>query len=427
MKIPFTQKTVHYQSNSYFKLSHYLFILYLIGFYLNIHLYITDTLFIPSYVSAFSGYLLLYLNRRYLNTSKLYYYIIYIILLLLSIISNYNDGYAFERFKGFLVLTFSFPPAVGFYLHIQQIPVQKRKKLFIFLTLILLFGSYIEVLVPQFRSIVEFISTLIHNDSINYISNEWSLNRDIIAHGGFARPSFFSSEPSNLAKSYVIFNALWFSSTQKKPNDLFKVLILLLLGFVAIRSPIIVLGAIICVILFIIYRKRSIKNILLNQIIFLFVILIFIFMYYVLKDRFTDIVLGYDTSANNRFIVPLFLVKSSFEYNFLFGIGVSGSEVLLNQYNLLHSYFQVKEHDIYTIGMVFPNSVFAHFAYLGAFGGVSSIYILNKFFKCFNNSNMKLFWLITFLVSLTLGGYVGVYFWTYIFLVKVISNTHISS
>ena len=404
-----------------------LLVLLLFGIYTGVNLHITASLVIP-FVAGF-----IFLPFLIIKGYKVFEIKEFVFILALLVVSFFTLFFApqpfkyfLERFKGFIHLTYSLIVCYYIFIYFRRFNPLIIAKIFKAITILIILGSLLENLLPPFRAISDAFRHFVFKQYI-YESDL----RDIILYGGL-RPRLFTSEPSHVAKFFVLSEFIWFTLTIEK-HKYIKLTIATLIALVSIRSPIIVLIFPLAFLseTYLTFRIRIIQElkkfylsgivrkvtIYVTFFVFFLIIISFISARTLLSVRLQQFIQGKDLSTLLRIVVPLVIgikIVSQFP---VFGVGITGKELLMDSIAKILKSYGFIVHDQENLANAFWN----FWMYFGIIGGAFILFILYKFLKSLKIKSIIFIVGSVFIFSQTMGGVVTIRWWFACFMIFLIT------
>jgi len=217
------------------KLDFFFSFLFLCGLYTGVFFYFTDKLFIPFVICGLTAP---YFILKNINSIRLPYLApliyIYAITVLGMVFAPEVSEVFFERFKGLVHLIYSSSIGLLFFINMRKWKPELVSKLFMGFVLFILVGAMLEVYTP-----FKYLSDEFRHWGFRSGLYEADL-RDIFTYGQI-RPKLFTSEPSHVAKFYILSLFVWFALTRNAWRY-FIYIFFMAGGLTIIRSPIIVVS-----------------------------------------------------------------------------------------------------------------------------------------------------------------------------------------
>lgn len=392
------------------KINPLLIVIYLLAIYLEIPL-VTDDIFVPT-IACVLIYPIFYFNSGNLNRDDVRFLTACLIIFSLSMIIS-PQGITLKKFGG-VVQTF-FSLSLG--LFSMKIILKMNKKIFnriLFYSVCFLFlGSILERLdiIKIFSDI--FRNTFYHGGQYGVYDAE-ARDLELI---GFERPKLFTTEPSIMAIGYfaIIVSYLIINYSNTK---YFIVLIITILMYKIVGSPVIIGAMIVIHLISLMYGKKG--NILINNLLMIIIILTLINFFdgeiKLILNRINYFSNNYEiTSENLRVVFPFKTMLDVIHEHPFFGIGISGVDSL-------NSISTLPLSPIEALG---NNNFFSIFIYLGILNG--SLFIINIiiYLKKYLAIKKSILLIIIFIIfCFTMGGFQTSRFWGFLFL--ILSSTIMS-
>lgn len=392
-------------------------------FFISLHMYVKVSLMgvvIPPLMPGIFAVLMLLLNRVNPNKNLIVLYAGMIVVAISSMVFSPGlEQYAGELVKGVAYYVYSITIAVIVFHELSSWTGKSLSSLFLTLISVFIVGLMLEN-----YTILRGVSELFRQEIIIYdLYDADQRDMDMV---GMIRPKFFSSEPSFVALSVLLYMTAWFIVTDVK----YRVLVYSILSvvfFLLIRSPVLLLLFVnmLIVALFIHGDEKRIRQSKKYSLVLFVGVVACSLLFYFFHDRLNSIVSLDDPSFLIRVVVPILISKYVFtEYPF-FGIGIGGYDILEYQIkSVFESLNIVLTFDSKIIASKLVNVFWVHWISLGLVGGFAVIYLWLHFLKKINLFRFRyLFSLIVIVVgfSQVMGGYNGVRFWC--FLMTVMSVT----
>ena len=397
--------------------------LFLCGLYTGVFFYFTDRLFIPFFIC---GLIAPYFILKNINSIRLPYLIpliyIYAVTMVGMVFAPDALGQFFERFKGITHLIYSTSVALLFFINMRKWKPELVSKLFMGFVLFILVGTMLEVYTPfkylsdEFRHSV-FRSGVYEADM-----------RDLILYGQI-RPKLFTSEPSHVAKFYTLSLFVWFALSKHSWRYLIYFLFAAL-GFAVIRSPIIVLSLPLALAIEIFLRKSiNLSSIVTKEkpvikgslavLIIISILLLTVALNTILVHRVRTVIAGTDGSFAGRIIGPALIALNTVKEFPIWGAGITGKEAISDV--IFDSFWAVgvRRDDPYAAGC---NFLMLFICYYGILGGGLFIVGFIALLRRLKIGNGMFVTLSIIIFSQTMGAFVGLRTWGYIFIILLVAS-----
>jgi hypothetical protein len=390
-----------------------LFILFLISTYLHVPLALGGSFFIPAFLTTL--FLLpllaiLYYNRMYRYELGLLTQVFY--LLLLTALLSPGFEYIDQKFLGLLQTVLSLIGGVLLVKLVGDLPRQWVSRALLFMCIVLILGAFLEVtdvLRAASDSFRETVYSGTYGESGIYVYE--ADNRDV-GITGFPRPKLFTSEPSYLAIGFFVFVNAWLTLAYSNKR-LIATCLGTLIMFLLNGSPFLVLSLAVSLTIMLFHETR------ISRLTFaiLAVWIMLLSLAYIqptmvanlvsrMSDFYQSLSVENTSSLNQRVLWPYITAFDVLRHCPLFGVGISGKEVVERFSSLPYSSIQVLGHNC--------------FAWLLVYTGFVGATLFFKFFYNYLRSVKvaHILPLTVLLIALAnmLGGFETARFWGYAFL-----------
>jgi len=405
------------------KLDIFFSILFLSGLYTGIFLYISDNLFIPYFICGLSAIYFIIKNAQSISA---YYFIPIIVLYLITaagmVFAPAPLVYFLERFKGLVQIMYSSSIGLLFFIHMRRWNNSAIARLFMGFLILIAAGATLEVF-TKFKYL---------SDEFRHMVFRWGFYeadlRDLYTYGQI-RPKLFTSEPSHVAKFYILSLFVWFALSESKKRYS-GYLFFISVGLILIRSPIIILSIPLALTVEIFFRNRSGLNNILNKYsplnrgnILILTIISILFLSIglntILSGRIQKMIIGPDESFALRIVGPALIAIDTIKEYPLWGTGITGkeaaSEIIFDAYWRI-GYRITRVHDANV------NFLSLFISYYGLLGG---LLFIAGFIFLVRRLEIKggIFITLTILLfSQTMGAFVGLRTWGYIFIILLVAS-----
>lgn len=378
-----------------------------IAIYTEVPLYLTSTFFVPAFFIVFSLPVMMVYNRKSVRWPDLTYFLGVIIVLLASALCSPGLGYVGHKLTGVLQTSVSVFAGMMLFMTMKEIPQQKLKSLFSWLTVMLFIGVVAELL-GFLRGVSDAFRNLAYSQGGYHI---YAATARDIGLAGFRRPSFFVSEPSLVAIGFFVFSCSWFALSNRS-KTLFLLTLMHLLMLFMVRSPIILISLAVMVIIFLLAGQ---SKTLYRRVFVGLVFVVFLTSYLVvanpLGSRVSESLEGASSfeksSENIRMVFPYITMKDVLVSSPLWGVGISGKEVIES--------FASLPFDLSTI--LGNNNFAAMFTYLGILGSALFCTVQYRYFRwALPMKQVIILTVFALAFSQTNGGFETPRFWGYLFL-----------
>jgi hypothetical protein len=383
----------------------------LVGVHLNVHLYLSESLFIPGFVALCFAAPLLFLNRRWVKRSEVKPLLGMVGVAMLATVCVPSAGPLFgERVKGLAQLCTSLFVAYAVLLSCRRCSTPQISRLFLGYLVAILIGCLLETYTTGFRAASDRFREIAFRAYV-YDAD----GRDVALHGR-VRPKLFASEPSYLAITFVVCLFVWhLTSTRRFKGFWFAAFFGI--GAFLIRSPILVVALPISFLGMDRSRSatRATPRIVTYSVIAVLTLgLILAASHVLLRERILLLQERKDDSFVSRVTGPACVAARVLCHYPLFGVGVEAKEFALpimeDVYDLLG----------FSIDRLTPehltNYFFLLWIYFGLVGGWLLLRNLDRLRVLLGVRRPALLYAWLFLLAQTTGAMVGARVWTHVFL-----------
>ncbi len=382
----------------------------LLTVYTEIPLYLTETFYIPSFLTVLSIPLLAAVCRTVHKQDALFILKIAGVLLLTALLS---PGRAFigHKFIGVIQTMTSITAGMLLFRLMTLLDEKTLRKVLFVLSAALVVGSLLEVsgLIKGFSD--SFREAVYVGDGYRVYEND---ARDI-ALTGFSRPKLFTSEPSLLAIGFFAFVNSWLILAFNRRNFLTAVLATLVMIFTT-GSPILLLSLSVSFVTIMLNIRRAAGRVLAVVMAAALFVLLAAILYSatefgpLLMKRMTssaEHAASYTvTSENLRIVFPYITLVDVMRGSPVFGTGISGKEVV-------EAYSTLPLDPALAFG---NNNLAAMFIYFGAAGSALFLLVFIRYLRGKGVENVFMLAVILTFFSQGMGAFESPRFWGYVFL-----------
>ena len=397
------------------------------GLYNAVFIYFTSTLFIPYGICFIFLPYIIYKSIHMTDKNEIVLLSLIILITFIGLfISPQPVKYFMERVKGFVHLVYSIVFSYFVFLFFLRYTPNKVAKIFGIVSLLIIIGCILENYFPPFRALSNNFRHLFFRKNVY----EADL-RDLILFGS-VRPRLFTTEPSHVAKFFILSLFIWFTlTTNRKKYFLFA--LASMAGLFLIKSPVVVLifPLVFVAELFLFrdlkflnelksfYKTGRIKKIYFRIlfILLLLVLLLTLAAFTVLSKRVEQIIQGEDLSFLMRIFAPPWISYEVLKQYPVFGIGITAKELLISIITNVFKNFGFIVYDINAI----TNVLWLFVIYYGLGGSLLILFIGKKFLSRVGIYS-NIFIISSLLIfSQTMGGYVSIRWWFVVFMFILIA------
>jgi hypothetical protein len=348
--------------------------------------------------------------------------LIYAISVIGIIFAPASQKYFFEHLKGLIQLIYSTGLCLFFFLNIRQWSKKSISRLFSLFIIFILLGSFLElytnlkIVSDNFRHAV-FPGNLYETDI-----------RDMFLYRHI-RPKLFTSEPSHVAKFFVLATSIWYATSTFMRKRI-SIILIMVLGSMLIRSPItLVLFIFVSSFEIMVHSNQEIgfsnmfnRLILRNRLFFiLFASTLIAVLFIILNQskRIELVVEQRDQSFICRVIGPVLIAKNTVTRYPFFGIGITGKEAMADI--IFDSYIDLGVRNNISVHSNY-NFVSLFFCYYGLLGSFTFIVLLLCLMRSIEVNHKKFVFIMIIVFGFTMGAFVGLRTWMFIFSLFLISQ-----
>ena len=148
-------------------------------------------------------------------------------------------------------------------------------------------------------------------------------------------------------------------------------------------------------------------------------IIIILLINTIIDKRVNQIIRGEDDSFKVRFTGPIIIAVEVLKKYPLWGAGISGKEAIEEIIDNVYYSLDVKYYSIYSFS---TNIIMSYFIYFGLLGGILFGIGLYVFIKRLKIPMIKLTFIIFVMFSQTMGGFVSMRPWGYLFIIAAVTT-----
>lgn len=388
-----------------------LFVFFLLSIYTEVPLYLTDTFFIPSFLTVFSIPVLVAACRKKLFKSDMYFIFQVMGVLVLTAVLSPGRGFMMEKFIGVVQTTVSITAGVLLLKLMGHMDTKIIRQILLMLVAALVVGTVLEVSGVLKGASDAFREAVYIGDGYKAYSND---ARDMMLTG-FLRPKLFTSEPSLLAIGFFAFANSWLLLSFNRWNFLavFSATVVMLL---TTGSPIIFISLLISFFLILLNIRRPINRVIIVTAVTVLIALVSVVLYLttefgmLLTERLLSSLEHTTTyaitSENLRIVFPYLTLVDILRASPVFGTGISGKEVI-------EAYSTLPLDPRYAFG---NNNFAALFIYLGLVGSALFLLVFGAYLRRRGIQNVLFLAVVVVGFSQGMGAFESPRFWGYVFL-----------
>jgi hypothetical protein len=392
-----------------------LIFLLLLGIYLEVAIYLSPTIPIPSVLAGAAGLVLIWRRRDDFTARQLAAFMGVILTLVAACLAAPDWSFLPKRMTGLIQFTYSLVVAFAFYLTLIHAERRVLARMLMGMCIVILVGAQLEA-IPAIREISDGARQILYRSGV-YESDL----RDLLFYGK-VRPKFFTSEPSAVTFSFSLLSLGWFLASDSRRRWLIFGL-LMLASQLIIPGPTTLLGGIAAGLSYLMLPQSKAAGGLGKASIVVFsgiaIAALLIAGSFLYADRIEAIMAGRDPSFFYRVIGPaLVAIKVIAEYP-LTGIGLTseqfGADLAMNVFVQSPSFSSAWRFE--RLSEVLTNYFWLHWIYLGLVFGALVLIALNIWLRSLNVANLAYCWLVWALFGQASGAYVGPKTWVVLMMV----------
>ena len=404
-------------------------LIYLIGVYTHVVLYLSPFFFIPSIGVGIGGVLLLMKNVRRIRISHLGPILGVLTIGGLTVFWGPEaSSYFGERVKGLAYLSYSMGFAYALFLELRQWERREVVGLFKLFSILIVVGCLLENY-TSFRNVSDAFRFAVFRSGVYE-----GVDRDLETFG-MIRPKLFTSEPSYVALLFLFFSTIWLGLSQERRKYLYHGLLTAMALF-QIRSPIILLAAPIALVVMFYLDYGGLRNFLrmlgMRELAAVMLIALFVvtFLYVafstIMARRVQLILAGRGQSFAARIVAPPLIAYQTIKEYPVFGAGITGKEAIEEQMGdifIALGFAAAVQKWTKAGNLVHKNANFfwLHWIYFGLLGGIGVLWLVYRLMKSLGVTHFYFCSMTLLIISQTTGGYVGTRTWTIVFMVFLVS------
>lgn len=397
-----------------------LVLLYLLGVYLYVPLYLPGGIEIPGFMAWIAGWLLLAINVRQIYWRPALPLIGFLVLVLVGLLTAPQPArLLWDRADSYLFMVVAVSSAYGLVLELIRWPSPAIARTFGTWTLVIIAGCLLEM----YGGLKPVSDAFRHAVFPRFIEGTENVARDLVLFGS-PRPRVFTAEPAWLAEFALLAATTWLMLTVS-PGRYVRYALVIVLLLLLIRSPVPILGAPLGVGVLVYLDGGGIVKFMwshgVRRKIVLGIFLLGVITagsvaaQTVFSQRLLDVARGTDVSVLKRVMAPLYVTREVIATYPITGIGVGGEDAAVELYE--RAYRDIGESFYVMQGRQTRklfNFFWTHWVYLGLGYGMVALFLLAIFMKRAGLRQRLLLALMVLVFAQTMGGYIGIRVWSYI-------------
>ncbi|MGE0152920.1 MAG: hypothetical protein AB7R90_09900 [Reyranellaceae bacterium] len=392
-----------------------------LGIYLEVAVYLSPTVPIPSVLAGAAGLVLMWRRRDDFTARQLAAFMGVLLVLAVSCIAAPDWRYLPKRTTGLVQIAYSLVIAFALFLTLARAERRVIAGLFLAISLAILIGARLEE-IPAVRAISDGARHVLYRSGI-YESDL----RDLIFYGK-VRPKFFTSEPSAVTFAFSLFSLAWFLASDSRYR------LLVFAGLVAasqliIPGPTTLIGGVAGGLAYFLLPsrpgERKVNRPLLVVVAGLAIVALAIAASHLYAERIDSILTGRDPSFFYRVIGPALLALEVVVEHPLTGVGLTSedfaADLAMNVFVQSPNYSSSWRFDKFS--SVLTNYFWLHWIYLGPVFGVLMVAAVTLWLRSLGVAALAYCWIVWVLFGQASGAYVGPKTWIVMMLVAGLVHT----
>jgi hypothetical protein len=386
-----------------------------LGIYLEVAIYLSPTVPIPSALAGAAGMALIWRRRDDFTARQLARFMGVVLVLVVACIAAPDWSYLPKRLTGLIQMTYSLVIAFAVFLTLARAERRILARMFLVMSVVILIGAQLEA-IPAVRNISDSARQALYRSGI-YEANL----RDLIFYGKI-RPKFFTSEPSAVTFAFSLFSLAWFLASDSRYRlPLFGALIGA--SQIVIPGPTTLLGGVAGGLSYLLLPPREGQRRVNRSVVAVVAALIIVGLIvagsHLYAERLQDVLSGRDPSFFYRVIGPALVAFEVLTEYPLTGIGLTSeqfaSDLAMNVFVQSPNFSSAWRFEKFS--EVLTNYFWLHWIYLGALFGVLVFVALNMWLRSLGVVCLAYCWIVWLLFGQASGAYVGPKTWIVLMLV----------
>lgn len=389
---------------------YWLVFLLLLGIYLEVAIYLSPTVPIPSALAGFAGLVLIWRRRDEFTARQFAAFLGIVAILMLACLLAPDASYLPKRLTGLVQMTYSL--VIGFALFLTVVRAERRvlARMLLAMCIVILIGAQLEA-IPAFRALSDGARQLLYRSGI-YESDL----RDLVFYGK-VRPKFFTSEPSAVTFGFSLFSLGWFLVTQSRHRWVVFAC-LMAASQLVIPGPTTLLGGVAAGLSYFMLPQPAGngvgQRIAVALIAAIGVAVLLAAGSVLYAERLEAVLTGRDPSFFYRVIGPALVGLRVMVEHPLAGIGLTseefGTDLAMNVFVQSPNYSSAWRFSSLTETLT--NYFWLHWIYLGAVFGIAVLVAITVWLRSLGARHLLYCWAVWVLFGQASGAYVGPKTWT---------------
>lgn len=392
-----------------------LLFLLLLGVYLEVAIYLSPTVPIPSALAGAAGLVLIWRRRDDFTARQLAAFMGVILTLVAACLAAPDWSFLPKRMTGLVQFTYSLVVAFALYLTLIRAERRVLARMLITMCIVILAGAQLEA-IPAVREISDGARQILYRSGV-YESDL----RDLLFYGK-VRPKFFTSEPSAVTFSFSLLSLAWFLVSESRRRwVIFGAL--MMASQLIIPGPTTLLGGVAAGLSYLMLPQPTGKGgpgkVTIVAFAGIAIAILLVAGSFLYADRIEAIMAGRDPSFFYRVIGPALVAVGVIAEYPLTGIGLTseqfGADLAMNVFVQSPSFSSAWRFDKFS--EVLTNYFWLHWIYLGLAFGSFVLIALNVWLRSLGVANLAYCWAVWALFGQASGAYVGPKTWIVLMMV----------
>lgn len=386
-----------------------------LGIYLEVAIYLSPTVPIPSFIAGAAGMVLIWRRRDNFTARQLAAFMGVVLILVLACLAAPDWSFLSKRLTGLIQMTYSLVIAFALFLTVIRAERRMLAGMFLTMSLVILVGAQLESL-PAVQAVSDSARQVLYKSGI-YEANL----RDLIFYGKI-RPKFFTSEPSAVTFAFSLFSLAWFLASDSKYRlPIFAGLIAA--SQLIIPGPTTLIAAVAGGLAYFLLPPRPGVRRVNRPLLFAVVALAIVGLAFAASSLYAErlevVMSGRDPSFFYRVIGPALVAFEVLSQYPITGAGLTSEEFISDL--AINVFVQSPNYSAHwnfsKLSEVLTNYFWLHWIYLGVVFGILVLAALNVWLRSLGVPALAYCWIVWALFGQSSGAYVGPKTWIVIMLV----------
>lgn len=384
--------------------------MFLVSTYLEVPFYITSSLFVPAFFTLLFlvPVLAIVYHRRIYKYEALFAGQVFLVLLVTALLSP-GFEHLDQKLLGLLQTMASIVSGILLLKLLRDLPARLTARILFALSILLLVGASLEV-VGLLRGVSDAFRETVYGGKGSYFV--YNADERDVGITGFTRPKFFTSEPSLLAIGFFVFVNAWLVLSYNRKNLVMACIGTLLM--IGMTGSLVLALSLFVSLSILLYQEKSVVAVGAIALLVGAASLLLVFTTPDLTSNLLERVgnifesgsVLYPGSEQIRLIFPFITTKDVLLASPIFGVGISGKEVIAR-------YSSLPLDPELALG---TNVLAMLFVYLGVVGVFLFVSAFRIYWRRLRIPQVALLLILILALSQMMGGFETPRFWGYAFL-----------